>query len=192
MSSTLLVTAALLGLVSHHGVFIHGEYHLKLRKVVVGHVVMAAASYYLLLQIFKSYFEAFTSLFVGSVIYFSTLYTSIAIYRLFFHPLRRFPGPKLAGLTKFWHVYHALDSRNYLLQHEINKKYGSVVRTGTLTVKIEENFLYLQYLPYFRPKRDFHLSPSRYRAARRSKEYDYKRCLLRHPEAKQLSHLYPR
>jgi hypothetical protein len=31
-----------------------------------------------------------------------------ALYRLFFHPLAKVPGPKLAALTDFWRMFHEI------------------------------------------------------------------------------------
>ena len=46
--------------------------------------------------------------------------TSLAVYRLFLHPLAKFPGPKLAALTRYYEAYH------------------DVVRNGQYTFKIAE------------------------------------------------------
>ncbi|OJD33996.1 cytochrome p450 [Diplodia corticola] len=65
------------------------------------------------------------------------LFTSIAIRRLFLSPIRNFPGPWQARLTKFYHWY--LESKNMQLFVEIQKlheKYGDFVRTGPREISI--------------------------------------------------------
>lgn len=58
-----------------------------------------------------------------------SLFDSIVLYRWLFHPVRKFSGPILAGLTKFWHVFKCLDSQNHLLLDKLYRKYGEFVRT---------------------------------------------------------------
>ena len=71
------------------------------------------------------------------------LFSSILLYRRFFHRLRNFPGPAWAGLTKFWHVFHCLDSQNYLLLEDLRQNYGQFVRTGAnrLRLPVQRNRL---------------------------------------------------
>ncbi|KAL8651746.1 MAG: hypothetical protein Q9210_003077 [Variospora velana] len=54
----------------------------------------------------------------------------MTVYRKFFHRLRHFPGPWMAGITKFWHVYHCATSQNHLLLDRLHDEYGQFVRTG--------------------------------------------------------------
>ncbi|KAK5446757.1 hypothetical protein LTS15_009690 [Exophiala xenobiotica] len=59
-----------------------------------------------------------------------------AIYNVFLSPLNKFPGPRLAALTKFWEIYHVIKCDRFLVIHELHKKYGNVVRIGPNEVSI--------------------------------------------------------
>ena len=50
------------------------------------------------------------------------------VYRLFFHPLAKYPGPVIARLTNAYAMYHAWTGRRHLDLHRLHKQYGSVVR----------------------------------------------------------------
>lgn len=61
-------------------------------------------------------------------IFATTLILWLAIYRLYFSPLARFPGPKLAALTTLYEFYHNGVHRVkfYSKIEELHKKYGMV------------------------------------------------------------------
>lgn len=61
---------------------------------------------------------------------------SVAAYRLFFHPLAKYPGPLLAKLTAWWDVYHAYKGDKHLLFHRLHEQYGDYVRYGPNTLSI--------------------------------------------------------
>ena len=72
-----------------------------------------------------------------TAVYISSLFSSIVVYRVFFHRLKNFPGPKLARVTKFqlaWETSFTLDQCLYF--EELRKKYGDFVRTGPNEVTI--------------------------------------------------------
>ena len=61
--------------------------------------------------------------------YVVSLTTSILIYRIAFHPLRKFPGPFTARLAKLSHVLRLLTkSDNYVQADRLHKNYGDIVR----------------------------------------------------------------
>lgn len=60
------------------------------------------------------------------VLFFST----VAVYRLFLHPLSRVPGPRLAAITSGWYAYHVRNGRMLHLGQTLHQKYGPIVRVG--------------------------------------------------------------
>ena len=50
------------------------------------------------------------------------------IYNLYFHPLARFPGPKIAAATRLYYLKHLLTGRLPFNNAKLHNKYGGVVR----------------------------------------------------------------
>jgi tryprostatin B 6-hydroxylase len=66
------------------------------------------------------------------------LYGSLIMYRLFFNPLNRFPGPYFARLSSFYLVFRStkLDTNRRLYQ--LHQKDGKFVRIGPNDLSITE------------------------------------------------------
>ncbi|EXJ79942.1 hypothetical protein A1O3_08228 [Capronia epimyces CBS 606.96] len=132
------ISSALAGVASHLGYFIRGEHHLEVLPLfflAVASPVAAIAGekYYLGLETH----EAVLITAVAWVSYYAALFASIVVYRVFFHRLRRFPGPSPAKVTKLYHVAQVAGRRNnWLVRHAWHQKYGDIVRTGPSELSI--------------------------------------------------------
>ena len=51
-----------------------------------------------------------------------------AIYNLYFSPLAKYPGPKLAAITRLWWLRVQLSGKFPLVVHDLHLKYGEIVR----------------------------------------------------------------
>ncbi|KAI0382376.1 cytochrome P450 [Hypomontagnella monticulosa] len=51
-----------------------------------------------------------------------------SIWRLYLHPLAKYPGPRLAAISDAWYAYHSLSGRWPWVIEDALKKYGDVVR----------------------------------------------------------------
>lgn len=126
------VVAIIAGLLAHQLVFIHGEWHIKGPRVVVLHLLFSCLLSAKHLSDRGSAQASLVQTTYLATCYLSSLFTSIAVYRLMFHRLKHFPGPKLAALTKLWHVWKCRDSRGHLVLQAWHEKYGEFVRTGKI------------------------------------------------------------
>lgn len=134
----MLGLGALAGLVAHNGLFKYYEWHVHAPGIVMAHASILSLS--LIGSIYCGETESITllqnSLLVG-LSYCASLFTSIAVYRLFFHRLTYagFPGPIPARLSKLWHVWACRTSQNHLVLADLHRKYGDFIRTGRSVIQ---------------------------------------------------------
>lgn len=121
--------AAALGILSHIFYFNSGEHHLYAEtyiKVFAGVVTAIVVVQYLsgpavyLLELLASYLCG--------------LYGSLAVYRLWLHPLCRFPGPRAARLSSLYMVGRSGHACHTLL--DLHAQYGPYVRTGSSDLSV--------------------------------------------------------
>ncbi|KAJ5125658.1 hypothetical protein N7526_007835 [Penicillium atrosanguineum] len=118
------VIGAALGIAMHLNVFIHGEWHVRAPQIVLYHLAYFA---------FHSFLVKAHWIIPGYII---GLFSSITIYRIFFHRLRHFPGPIWASITKIWHAWQARHRTNYLVLERLHNQYGDFVRTGPSEITV--------------------------------------------------------
>jgi hypothetical protein len=127
--STLCLVAASSGVVAHLTYFIRGYRVPQAVGIATAH---AAAGIAVFLYAFKSSETLAGSLVVATAAtssYFTALWCSIIAYRLFFHPLRRFPGPLAAKVSKIYNVFIAQHMHD--VQNSWVEKYdSSIIRVG--------------------------------------------------------------
>ncbi|KAE9366630.1 cytochrome P450 [Stipitochalara longipes BDJ] len=136
--ATLCCYAVAAGVTAHLGYFIHGERHEQAPATIALSLIAPILIFWIQLVYLGESFvaSAFTTTAV-SASFAIALWMSMVIYRLFFHPLRHFPGPVGAKISKFWHSYNSLprlDGFRWLdrMYHE----YGDFVRTGPNEIAI--------------------------------------------------------
>ncbi|OGE47656.1 hypothetical protein PENARI_c039G08849 [Penicillium arizonense] len=90
---------------------------------------------------------------LGLVLFFTT------IYRLFFHPLRKFPGPRLAAITQWYQFYHdvILGGKYLSMIPGFEATYDSkIIRIGPNTLHINNPDYYMEAFT----ESSYHKTPS--------------------------------
>lgn len=65
-----------------------------------------------------------------------TYLLTLALYRIYLHPLSPYPGPLLGRLTKWHDVYHAHRGDKHIHLHHLHAHYGPVVRFSPNSLSI--------------------------------------------------------
>src|ERR1700760_1452238 len=73
-----------------------------------------------------------------------------ALYRKYFHPLRKVPGPFLASTTNLWRLALFLRGRQHHEYVALFQKYGPLVRLGPNTVILNDSAYFAEYFGYDR------------------------------------------
>ena len=129
--------AGIAGVLTHLALFQHGEYHLRAPTIARVYLWLLLAILCIQLKFFDLHFQdAVVATLSISAFYGVSFFTSLTTYRLLFHRLRSFPGPILAKVTKFYHMWNVRDYDQYLFLHRLHCQYGDYVRTGPNEVTI--------------------------------------------------------
>ncbi|CAG9953639.1 unnamed protein product [Clonostachys rosea f. rosea IK726] len=127
-----VIAPLILGVTLHLGLFIRGEWNLYAASVASGHALVFA------LVLARQLLIAPALWYVSAIpiaAYLFGLLGSISVYRLFFHRLRSFPGPRLSAVTKLWHMWKCRTAKNHLVLDSW-RHYGPFVRTGPNEITI--------------------------------------------------------
>ena len=146
MNHSLLAASFLSGILCHVAVWIRGEWDeafptVLAALIIAHHAVAASLTYYLNIGFFNVYLlllrlELFH--FLGTAI-------SICIYRIYLHPLKRFPGPFWAKVSTLWKmkVIYSTDYRQAVVLDDLHRQYGDIVRIGRLYLALRSHVIRL-------------------------------------------------
>ena len=130
----LLLLASGLGIFSHHAYFIRSEHMLNIPPLL-----SSALLIYLTAIVFQSTVlrnPVVESIIIVTKIYAAFaggLFSSILVYRAWFHRLHSFPGPPGLKLSQLYHIWCTRRLDRYHWIHRLHKRYGPVVRVGMCT-----------------------------------------------------------
>lgn len=132
-TGTLFAIAALAGVVAHQAFFKLVE--VDTHPLLIANAFLAAP--YAVKYVLNGYVQQCPGLTIGTSFLLVgcsilSLWITMLIYRAFFHPLQKFPGPFTAKLSKFWALSQTAKSglKWYQVDEALHKQFGDYVRTG--------------------------------------------------------------
>lgn len=111
LSSDVSLIAILLGLASHQ----YFKHHEPTALGFLSAIAILHAGVYTFLELWcgESLAASLSLSALFGLVYLTALSTSIAIYRLFFHPLQKYPGPLLCRITRLHLMHQTSKGRDY-------------------------------------------------------------------------------
>lgn len=131
MSSVLVTFSFMAGVLSHMAIFIRGDW--DKHAPVLFYCFIVAPGILLCLSLAASSYHTAALLLQVWLYYLLSLCLSITVYRLYLHPLKRFPGTLLAKLSTLgWVKIAAVDRKWHLEVQKLHKTFGDFVRISML------------------------------------------------------------
>jgi hypothetical protein len=107
-------------------------HELVLRRVEVDHLALPIIVTSIIVYVTLVYLYHLVPATLVATSFWGSLWLWIGAYRAFFHPLRNYPGPFAAKLSKWWTLKQNwnTDLHFHRTQQDLQKEYGDYVRTG--------------------------------------------------------------
>ncbi|KAI5120330.1 hypothetical protein M0805_000390 [Coniferiporia weirii] len=123
-SITVVVTC---GLITH---IVYKRHEVPPSRVLTTFVLLVASPIFSSAFLYR-HFSAGVAFCVGLSVFYVTLLSSIAVYRVSpWHPLAKYPGPLIAKLTQFWLVRATMTGKYHVTLKGLHDKYGPYIRVG--------------------------------------------------------------
>jgi hypothetical protein len=117
--------------IAFHLITLQQELDHHVHHLFGGYLITFSGLIYIFHQSTHDFWAAFQVTGLIAAVFNTALTASILTYRLFFHRLHRFPGPKLAKSSKLWWFFKLVKQpKGYLMIEQLHKQYGDWVRTG--------------------------------------------------------------
>ena len=135
-----VIIAAAAAVLSHYAFWCRYEFDGYAHYIVIGFLVIQPLLLINLYYHVPSLKQSMLILVVAEPVYWTVLFVSIGVYRLFLHGLARFQGPFWARLSTIWKInLFAKREKAYLDIYDLHQKYGDVVRIGKWTLPLMES-----------------------------------------------------
>lgn len=136
-NGTAPLAAVAAGVTTHLGFFIRNEHHLHGLMYIKIFLLALLTTIIAIVRVNNEAFgTAFTKTGALTAYYLGGLYTSLLVYRIFFHPLKKFPGPFGNKIGNLWFSMQLGNVDAYMKVLNLHKKYGNFVRIGSSDLSI--------------------------------------------------------
>ncbi|KAK0650609.1 Tryprostatin B 6-hydroxylase [Lasiodiplodia hormozganensis] len=130
-----MATSCALGVITHLAVSRHNgvEFDAHPWKLLVFTYLgyLGSLLYYNLSILKLALLSALSQVAISATLFSTGFFTSLVVYRLFFHRLRKFPGPKLAAVSQFYAMSLAAKDMKLCIEiQKLHQKYGDIIRIG--------------------------------------------------------------
>ncbi|KAF2446026.1 L-ornithine-N5-monooxygenase [Karstenula rhodostoma CBS 690.94] len=125
------VATLLCGAASFPVYFVRGEHHLHTKlyfRILISTVALATLGHSYLAE--TTILSAFAEVSEHAGCFLFGLHGARSVYRLWFHPLRKFDGPSGARLTSFWLSWQVHHGDTFRQIKNLHDQHGSFVRIG--------------------------------------------------------------